>query len=383
MSGLSFPSRKAGAFGLGLLALGPLAGLHAQSAPPDPLDDGPHIYWQSDSRAFVFYRCHGEFQPMEVQARGTVGFRGFCGDSATQYVVSSQKPRVEPDTFDEVSRIFAVSDIHGEYEALVRLLVNARVVDKNLTWSWGSGHLVILGDVFDRGDKVTECLWLVHRLEREAREAGGRVHYLLGNHELMVLQGDLRYVNEKYMDGIVEASGIRYDDLFGPDMEFGRWLRSKHLAVRLNDVLFVHGGVGREVLERKLGIREINAGAREGIDFRTYHFAFNDMPGFLFQGEGPLWYRGYHRATARPQASVEDVRQILEHFDATAVVVGHTDIGELQALYGGLVFGIDVDLGALGSLQGLLWEGGAFYRVNGDGGRERMVGEDPDRGVGS
>ena len=72
-----------------------------------------------------------------------------------------------------------------------------KVIDTDLTWSFGDGHLVIVGDVFDRGPNVTECLWLIYRLEQEASAAGGAVHFLLGNHELMVMRGDLRYLNER------------------------------------------------------------------------------------------------------------------------------------------------------------------------------------------
>jgi hypothetical protein len=156
---------------------------------------------------------------------GIGSFDGFCDDSLTSYRIARRAPTEGPEVQDGISRIFAVSDIHGEYEALVGLLANAGVIDEEQHWNWGDGHLVVLGDIFDRGDRVTECLWLIHALELEAEEAGGRVHYTLGNHEVMVLQGDLRYVNAKYLEGIVQETGIDYQDLFGPAMEFGRWLR--------------------------------------------------------------------------------------------------------------------------------------------------------------
>jgi len=364
---------KAG--GLSALVFLPAASLSAQNLIPGPDSDGPYVYWESESSAIVFYSCHGEvLPPQRATVRGPSLIKGFCGDTGTEYLLDPRAPEVEHDTFRDVSRVFAVSDIHGEYDALERLLVNAGVVDQDLKWSWGDGHLVILGDVFDRGGQVTECLWLIHRLEREARESGGRVHFLLGNHEVMVLQGDLRYVNPRYLDGIAEQTGIHYDDLFGPAMELGQWLRTKHLAIRLNEILFVHGGMSPEVVTRDLDIKEINAQGREGIDLRTYDFVFKDLPGFIFGSEGPLWYRGYHEAMEYPQATQEDVESILEHFDATAVVVGHTDIGEIRSLYDGRGFGIDVDVATLGNLQGLLWEEGNFYKVRGDGSRELMRG---------
>jgi hypothetical protein len=343
-----------------------------ETLPKDSLRDGPHVYWESSSKVIVFYLCADTLAGRTLAVRGTGVFNGFCGDEGTEYMISARAPEVEPDVFDGIPRILAVSDIHGEYEALVSLLVNAGVVDKELKWSWGKGHLVVLGDIFDRGDRVTECLWLVHRLEREAREADGRVHYLLGNHETMVMRGDLRYVHDKYLNGIAKTSGILYQDLFGPAMELGRWLRARPMAIRLNGVLFVHGGIGPGVLERGLDLRTINTRAREGIDLRSYEFVFRDMPGFLFQSEGPLWYRGYHRSNGYPKATEEYVRSVLDRFQASAVVVGHTDIGEIQSLYGGLVFGIDVDVEELAEFQALLWEGGSFFKVLGDGSRSLL-----------
>lgn len=360
-------------------ASGPDAAGQVVSPPPpavDSLDDGPYVYWRDDHTALSFYHCHGDFLASGwFEVRGAVTLRGLCADSASTYTLSDRAPRVEDDRYDGVERIFAVSDVHGEYDALVELLRNAGVVDAKLGWAWGKGHLVVAGDVFDRGDRVTECLWLLHRLEREAREAGGRVHYLLGNHEVMVMQGDLRYVNQKYLDGVVASSSVEYQDLFGPAMELGRWLRTRNAVIRLNGVLFTHGGLGPGVVERDLDLSGINEAVRGAIDLRSYDFVFNEMPGFLVESQGPLWYRGYHRAMGdTPQSTPDELDAILKHFDASAVVVGHTDVGVVSALYGGKAYGVDVDVDALGGLQGLLWEGGVFYRVAGDGGREALGG---------
>jgi hypothetical protein len=355
--------------------LGGASGAAAQAPPPDSLDDGPHVYWRDASTALVFYRCRGELLSSGwLSVAGPVAFQGMCADSAVTYTLSPSAA-AEPDVFDDGKRIFAVSDIHGEYEALVDLLRAAGIVGRDLSWSWEDGHLVILGDVFDRGAGVTECLWLIHRLEREAREAGGRVHFLLGNHEIMVLQSDLRYVHERYLRGISAISGVTYDDLFGPAMELGRWLRTKHVAVRINGVLFVHGGLGPEVVERGLDLSRMNEETRRAIDLRSYDLAFADMPRFLLAGDGPIWYRRYHLGTiAQPQLTTDEMDAVLGHFGASAVVVGHTEVGEIHALYGGRAYGIDVTVPDLGGLQGLLWEKGTFYRVRGDGGREVIGG---------
>ena len=337
-------------------------------------DDGPHVYWQTDSRAIVFYSCVGDVRERAFEVLDSLRFAGFCRDSEAEYLVPAQAPSVQPSVIKEVPRVFAVSDIHGEFEALADLLQQVGIIDGDLRWSWGDGHLVILGDVFDRGDMVTECLWLIYRLEQEAARVGGRVHFVLGNHEVMVMRGDRRYVNKKYLDGIVRRSRIKYEDLYGPEMELGRWLRTKHVAVILNGILFVHGGFPPAALERGLGLDEINATARANIDIRSYELAFSDTAKFLYGSEGPLWYRGYHEAREGryPKASVEEIDLILSTLGARAIVVGHSEVPLVEALYDGRIFAIDVPVPDLGSLQGLLWQGGRFYRVAGNGDLEAL-----------
>jgi hypothetical protein len=347
--------------------ISPLAA--ASQSLADSTNDGPHVYWRSDHSLAVFYLCQGEIQSRDFKVDGPVRFSGFCRDSAFDYLVPSRPPGVEPHDFTDVPRILAVSDVHGEYEVFVDLLQNAGVIDKNLHWRWDDGHLVIVGDVFDRGDKVTECLWLIYHLEQEARRAGGRVHFLLGNHELMVMRGDNRYVNDKYLEGIARQSRIRHEDLYGPDMQLGRWLRTKHVAVRLNGILFVHGGISPHVVERGFGVETINASVRANIDIRSSALAFSDTAKFLFGSLGPFWYRGYHYEMEGRYAMTteEDVEAILDFVEADAIVVGHTEVGQVVGLHEGRVFAVDVPVAELESLQALLWEDGTFYRVTGAG----------------
>jgi hypothetical protein len=228
---------------------------------------------------------------------------------------------------------------------------------------------VVLGDVVDRGDQVTECLWFLHRLEQEAERAGGRVHVVLGNHEMMVMRDDLRYVHEKYTNGIVRYLGVRYQDLFGPDMELGRWLRSKPIVLKLNDVVFVHGGLSPELVTRGVDIPTLNTVGRQSLDLTSVALTFSDLPNFLLGSTGPFWYRGYlYPMNGRyPAATTTEIEALLTFYRSTAMVVGHTDIGHVTRLHEGRVYAIDVDLDALGAFQGLLWENGTFSVVAGDG----------------
>ncbi|MFZ5979405.1 MAG: metallophosphoesterase, partial [Candidatus Zixiibacteriota bacterium] len=165
----------------------------------DSLNDGPHVFIQDDTTAIIFYLFRNEIIRETRYGRDTVRFTGICGDSGREYAVALSYLRDTVYRFENVPRIFIISDIHGEYGDFEDILIKAGVADSSLHWAWGSGHLVVLGDIFDRGSRVTECLWLVYQLQQEAPANGGRVHFVLGNHELMVLRGDIRYVHERYL----------------------------------------------------------------------------------------------------------------------------------------------------------------------------------------
>jgi hypothetical protein len=341
------------------------------AAAQDSLDDGPHVYWQDSTHAIVFYLCGDSVPAVRLEVRDVLAFRGMCGDSAVQYRVPARPHPPARAIWDGVPRFLAISDVHGEYDAMVEFLTRAGVIDMTGRWIWGDGHLVVVGDVVDRGARVTECLWFLYRLEQEAERAGGRVHVVLGNHEMMVMRDDLRYVNERYTNGIVRYVGVRYQDLFGPDMELGRWLRSRPFVLRLNDVVFVHGGLAPELAARGLGIGALNAIGRASLDVSSVALAFSDEPRLLLGPAGPLWYRGFLTArTGLYEATTpEEYDALLRLYGARAMVVGHTDIGQVMRLREGRLFAIDVSLETLGTFQGLLWENGVFSLVTGLGTR--------------
>jgi hypothetical protein len=139
--------------------------------------------------------------------------------------------------------------------------------------------------------------------------------------------------------------------------------------VKLNEVLFVHGGIPPWLAERGTTVEDINEATRADLDFKSYELAFGDSLRAIFGGRGVFWYRGYHYAMegSYPEATPEDIDVILDAYGARAIVVGHSEIDRVDSLYGGRVFGIDVPLKKLGSLQGLLFRDGTVYRVTGTG----------------
>jgi hypothetical protein len=252
--------------------------------------------------------------------------------------------------FEGVSRIAALSDIHGQYDTAVRLMSQNGVIDGAGNWDFGDGHLVVVGDIFDRGDQVTELLWLIHNLQVQAREAGGRVHFLLGNHETMTLEGDERYLNQKYRV-TSGTTGKFYRELYGPDTYLGRWLRQLPLAITINNTAFVHGGFSRQMARHVGSIDRINKLYRTHlIDAEDMDEATEETRMSLLHGRlGPLWYRGYFQ---REEFSNRDLSYVLRRLDVDRIIVGHTSFTAIQSYFDDRVIAVDssIKFGGKGEL---------------------------------
>ena len=262
----------------------------------------------------------------------TVKLRGPAKAAADEIRTSGKAP------------LFVVADTHGEYEILVAMLQKHGVVNAQLGWKFGRGDLVVLGDVFDRGPNHTEILWLLYQLEAEARSAGGGVHLVLGNHETMVLLGDLRYLNPKYVQTAQLLGVSTYSELFGATSVLGQWLRTLPTVLKINDLLCLHAGISRALVDSGMSLREINAGVRSLLDgSMPADDAQRARAALLMGSMGPLWYRGYFaEQTDFPTATMADVDLALEKFGAHRILIGHTIVPTVTPLYEGKVIAVQV-----------------------------------------
>jgi hypothetical protein len=103
--------------------------------------------------------------------------------------------------WDQVDRIVAIGDVHGDAGALIACLSMAQCIDEDENWCGGTTHVVQIGDILDRGDEERSCLDLLFRLKHQAAAAGGAVHVLMGNHEAMNVDRDFEYVGLGGFDG--------------------------------------------------------------------------------------------------------------------------------------------------------------------------------------
>ncbi len=259
-----------------------------------------------------------------------------------------------------VNRLVVFGDIHGSYDKLVLLLRGTKTIDSDLHWVGGDAHVVFCGDLVDRGPNERPVLDLIRRLETEAEEAGGGVHVLLGNHEVLNIVGDLRYVEGNgYSDFAAdelaadrqlaferfrsEASkaGVRGRQVreafeerfpagyfgrfraFEADGIYGSWLLSKPAVVKINGYVFLHGGLTDTTAA--LGLEAINLAVKASVE------RFLDSRTLIADGALLNYQEAYAMAEAlatnsaarrRTPAKVAAAETLLEHFDGMAFAAG-------------------------------------------------------------
>ena len=323
--------------------------------------DGPYVFYMSKALMIksikeengiptAVYERHEENQELKsyITDKDFFSFR------------LKKKMKEEPSVYPMPKKLIAISDIEGNFEQFKEFLINNKVMDKNYKWTFGKGHLVTVGDFFDRGLFVTQTLWLIYSLEEQAEKAGGKVHFVLGNHDLMNLSYDYRYRRKKYFEN-AELISMFPEDLYAHNTELGMWLNTKNIVEKIGDYVFVHAGISKEVSDLNLSVEELNKHARK--------YYFNNKEGqkgkdaianvIYMYGKSPMWYRGYGKETTKK----EDFEEILKKLNAKKFVIGHTLRKEVTYLMDGRVIDIDV-LHSKGKTQGLLIRNGKEYAVD-------------------
>lgn len=221
--------------------------------------DGPHVEKITKRRARVFYLVNDSLNSKVFDSTKTfritndvISFKGFYTTDSINYIVNFSKlsEHSEKETvIKSKAKIFAVGDVHGEYDSLTKLLFSNSIIDKNLNWIFGDGHLVFIGDLVDKGERVTDVLWLVYRLTEQAELSGGQVHTLMGNHEALVLNSDNRYIHEKYHI-LTRGNKISYADLFAKNIWPGGMIRNFKAGIIIDSILFVHAGISYQLAQK-------------------------------------------------------------------------------------------------------------------------------------
>ncbi|MEP6596400.1 MAG: metallophosphoesterase [Ginsengibacter sp.] len=337
--------------------------------------DGPYVCYKGD-QVFVNYIMETggtktvKTDSIALQQKDKLLLKVMTDIPGKSFQVQLKKNlQIEKSEFKKVKKLLVLSDIEGNFDALRKLLQASKVIDENLNWTFGDGHLVLIGDLFDRGQQVTEVLWFIYYLEEKAKATGGYVHFILGNHEIMNLSGDLRYLPQKYLDN-ANLLHQNYVSLYDENSELGRWLRTKNVVEKIGDVVFAHGGISGFVNNMNVSVPDINTLVRPYYSDTTYNYT-DPRSDTLFGNMGPFWYRGYYEKTNSHIPS--QINNTLSQFGVNHVITGHTIVSDtISVWYDGKLFNTDVHHAA-GKSEALLIENDKFYRVNAEGNKVLLM----------
>jgi hypothetical protein len=128
---------------------------------------------------------------------------------------------------------------------------------------------------------------------------------------------------------------------FGRDGEYGRWLRQLPVTIKINRLMFVHGGISPAVAP--LGCAAINDQVRRELTSDLDKTRAAPLSSLTARVDGPLWYRGLAQ---EPDTFAPQVAEILTALGARAIVVGHTVApgGRISPRFDGRVIELDTGM---------------------------------------
>jgi hypothetical protein len=343
--------------------------------------EGPYVFYKNDSTLSVNYikgnKDDGFYLKQENYAI-TESISATCffplDSSYFDFIIKTDFKTPET-IYKDNNSVLAISDIESGYKTFRDFLISTKVIDENLNWTFGKGHLVLVGDFVDRGFSTTQVLWFIYKLEQEAKKQGGYVHFIIGNHELKNMYGDYEAASLKYTF-VASILGKKQANLYDSNSVLGKWLASKNAIESINGNLFAHGGLHPDIIKLDMSLEDINTLLRASYYTAPYPKANKSETDLLLSSKtGICWYRGYFK----DDLTQEEVDKPLDKFNAKAIIIGHTLQSKIKSHYNGRVIGIDVKHSndyhknwPNKRSEGLLISENTYYRVFDDGAKEKI-----------
>lgn len=311
--------------------------------------DGPYIIYENDSIHFI--KVVSQENNFEIKSEKILAenFNGKFTVSTYNYDNSDEYSfnvklldtlKVPKSEYKTQADIFAVSDIEGNFYAFQKLLKSAKIIDEKFNWNFEDNHLVLIGDFVDRGLNVTQCLWLIYKLENQAKKQGGAVHFINGNHEIMNFSNKIFHVRSKYKL-LASKLGLDYSiDLMGENSELGKWLRTKNVIEKINGNLFTHAGISPSLVSLNISLDSINNKVREYYGKSDAAIVTDKLASELYSRNGPFWYRGNTRNIS---VNIQDeMDEVINHFNVKRLIIGHSTKPDIKGYHNNTLYNIDI-----------------------------------------
>lgn len=230
--------------------------------------------------------------------------------------------------------VVVIGDIHGDLNALQRILENEGLIDSKGKWTGGDTVLMFMGDLVDRGPDSLGVMDLVMSLEKQAQQTGGHVEALLGNHEALVTASNTRYISPEEHESFRAMTGEPIESawakIYTGDSKYSRWIRSRRTMVRLEmedgkHYALVHAGLGRWA--SRLSPNEINKLVQDWISFYQGEGSEPDFnTEWVMDNVGPLWIRdmALPKESSWEPLTRQELRQLLSSLNVSFLISGHT-----------------------------------------------------------
>ena len=270
-----------------------------------------------------------------------------------------------PHILPKASRIVAIGDIHGNLKDTIKILYKAKIIDKKFNWIAKPCDTIVIqvGDQLDscRPSDDKKCglednskklkgdlalFRLFYKLNKKAEEKGGKVISLLGNHELMNVIGDFRYISKNDIEYLGKFNffnkSIKLSNkellemrklLFKRGNYFAKFMAcTRQSAVIIGSNLFIHAGIIPE-LAKKYNIKDINTLVRvwllDVINNDNNNKNIGNLKDILFNGNtSPFWTRILGSIPKDVDLTDDQcknyIEPILDLWGISNMIIGHT-----------------------------------------------------------